>query len=60
MRCNSCGREIWCVNRCPDCVTKWVDRRRIVFAQAISELGPLIRETKGEIMKRVKELEATP
>ena len=57
-RCKHCGGDAWPNMRvCPPCIKKWIDRRKVTFAQAIEEIGPLTGETLPAIQKRVKELE---
>ena len=39
------------------CMDKWKKKRMIAFDQAVTEVGPLSKDTHKAILKRVKELE---
>ena len=56
-KCRKCGAETWVGQTCHACKKKWIERRTMVFNQAVSELGPLTNDNLKAIQKRIKQLE---
>ena len=56
-RCKTCGDESFGRRVCRWCLDKWVKRRKVAFDQAVTEIGPLTKDTQKAIVKRIKQLE---
>lgn len=56
-KCMKCYEESFGRRVCLTCLKAYINRRDISFKQAVSEIGPLTRDTLLSIQQRVKEIE---